>query len=114
LRTAYQTLRPGGRFVLTALSALAKIRAATPEDVAEGRFDPSTLIENSTMELSTPEGIRRIALRERSYLPGQLAALLQGAGFAIEHVWGGTAGRWGQRPLELDEIEMMVVAARPK
>ncbi|OGO09898.1 MAG: cyclopropane-fatty-acyl-phospholipid synthase [Chloroflexi bacterium RBG_13_66_10] len=114
LRAAFEALHPGGRFVLTAINGLRKIRAATPEDVVEGRFDPSTLIENFTMEASTPEGKRPIAVRERGYLPGQLAALLRDAGFAVEHVWGGTAGRWGRRPLELDEIELMVVSVRPR
>ncbi len=114
LRTAFEALRPGGRFVLTALNGLRKIRAATPADVAEGRFDPFTLVENFTVELSAPEGTHRIAVRERGYLPIQLAALLRDAGFTAEQIWGGTAGRWGRRPLELDEMEMMVVAARPR
>ena len=114
LRNAFEAVRPGGRFVLTALNGLQKIRAATPEDVAEGRFDPSTLIESFTMEISTPEGKRPISVRERGYLPGQLAALLRDAGFTVEHLWGGTAGRWGRRPLGLDEIELMIVSVRPR
>jgi SAM-dependent methyltransferase len=114
LRTAFDSLRPGGRFVLTAINGLRKIRGATPEDVAEGRFDPSTLVETFTMELSTPEGTRSVRVRERGFLPGQLAALLQEAGFAVEFLWGGTAGRWGRRPLELDEFEVMVVSLRPE
>lgn len=27
-------------------------------------------------------------------------------------MWGGTAGNWGRRQLELDEIELMVVARK--
>lgn len=114
LRTAFEALRPGGRFVLTAISGLRKIRSATPEDVAEGRFDLSTLVETFAMESSTPEGIRSVQVRERGYLPGQLAALLEKAGFIVEHLWGGTAGRWGRRPLELDEFEVMAVSLRPE
>jgi hypothetical protein len=34
------------------------------------------------------------------------------AGFRVDHLYGGTAGDWGKRPLRLDEIEMMVLAHR--
>jgi hypothetical protein len=27
-------------------------------------------------------------------------------------MWGGTAGNWGRRPLDLDEIEIMIVARK--
>jgi len=46
-------------------------------------------------------------------VPTELALLLRHAGFAVEHVWGGTAGNWGRRPVDLDEYEIMVVARRP-
>jgi hypothetical protein len=28
----------------------------------------------------------------------------------VLHMWGGTAGNWGRRSLDLDEIEIMIVA----
>jgi hypothetical protein len=31
----------------------------------------------------------------------------------VEHVWGGTAGDWSRRRVELDEMEIMVVLRRP-
>jgi hypothetical protein len=34
------------------------------------------------------------------------------AGLSVLHTWGGTAGNWGRRPLDLDEMEIMVVARR--
>jgi cyclopropane fatty-acyl-phospholipid synthase-like methyltransferase len=113
LHTGFAALKPGGRFVLTALNGLAKIRRATAQDITEGRFDPLWLIENFTMEVSAPGGKRSIPVRERGYLPLQLSALVGEAGLTVESIWGGTAGRWGRRPVELDEIEMMVVSARP-
>jgi len=27
-------------------------------------------------------------------------------------MWGGTAGNWGRRPLDLDEIEIMILARK--
>jgi 2-polyprenyl-3-methyl-5-hydroxy-6-metoxy-1,4-benzoquinol methylase len=114
LRAVYAALKPGGPFVLTALNGLAKIRSATSQDVAEGRFDPMHLVESFTMEASTPEGTRTVPVRERGYLPSELAALLREAGLTVESLWGGTAGRWGRRPVELDEIEVMAVSSRPE
>jgi len=32
------------------------------------------------------------------------------AGFVVENIWGGTAGNWGHRQLELDEMEVMIIA----
>jgi cyclopropane fatty-acyl-phospholipid synthase-like methyltransferase len=114
LRAVFTALKPGARFVLTALNGLAKIRNATPQDVAEERFDPMHLVESSTMEASTPQGNLSITVRERGYLPSQLVALLREAGLTVESLWGGTAGRWGRRPVELDEIELMAVSVRPR
>jgi len=28
------------------------------------------------------------------------------------HMWGGTAGNWGKRPLDLDEIKILNVACK--
>jgi hypothetical protein len=47
-------------------------------------------------------------VRERSYVPTELAMLLRQAGFEVEHIWGGTAGNWGRRTIQLDEMEIMV------
>jgi len=113
LRSALLALRPGGSLILTALNGLAKIRQFTPEDVKAGRFDPMTLVETFEVEWESPQGKRSLRVRERGYLPAQLAERIQEAGFVVEHVWGGTAGAWGRRPVELDEIEMMIVAHKP-
>jgi SAM-dependent methyltransferase len=55
-----------------------------------------------------------VQVRERGYLPSQLVALLQETGSVVKHLRGGTAGRSGRRPLELDEIEVMAVSLRPE
>jgi hypothetical protein len=31
----------------------------------------------------------------------------------VDHIWGGTAGAWGRRPVDLDQWEIMVVMRRP-
>jgi cyclopropane fatty-acyl-phospholipid synthase-like methyltransferase len=105
-------LKPGARFILTALNACRLIRQATQEDVESGRFDPLAMVEVSTIEWDTPQGKKSRQVRERSYVPTELVMLIRQAGFEVEHVWGGTAGDWGRRKIYFDEMEVMVVARK--
>jgi cyclopropane fatty-acyl-phospholipid synthase-like methyltransferase len=113
LRNVYAVLQSGAPFVLTASNGMRLIRDATPDQVATGAFDPATLTVSYTMEWETEDGPRGVPVRERGYVPSELALLCRSAGFAVEHVWGGTAGSWGRRPVDLDEWEIMVVMRRP-
>lgn len=106
-------LVPGARLVLTALNSMRHIREATPEGVAAGAFDPMTQSNVEEIAWEDAAGAHRYVLRERGYVPTELTLLLRHTGFAVEHVWGGTAGDWGRRPVELDEYGIMVVARRP-
>ena len=65
------------------------------------------------MEWEAEDGTRSLPIRQRGYVPSELVLLCRSAGFAVEHVWGGTAGRWGRRPVELSEMEIMAVLRRP-
>jgi SAM-dependent methyltransferase len=103
-----RSLKPRGRTLFTVLNGAAMLRRYRNQDVAEGRFDPLTLVESS--ELPPREGLPAIAVRERGFVPTELRLLFRAAGLTVLHVWGGTAGNWGRRPLDLDEIEIMVVA----
>jgi hypothetical protein len=31
---------------------------------------------------------------------------------SVRNLWGGTAGNWGRRAIDLDEIEIMIVAQK--
>jgi hypothetical protein len=112
LRNIHAALKAGSRFILTALNACRLIRQATQEGVEAGRFDPLTMVEVSTIEWDTPQGKKSRQVRERSYVPTELAMLLGQAGFEVEHIWGGTAGDWGRRQINLDEMEIMVTATK--
>ena len=112
LRNIYAALEPGARLVLTALNGLSNIRRATQTDVQTGRFDPLTLTSYLTVECDSPSGKEEVTVRERGYLPQELARLFHHAGLEVEHVWGGTAGQWGRRQIDLDEMEVMVVGRR--
>lgn len=113
LERAFAALRPGAPFVVTLLNGLRMIRDATPEKVASGAFDPTTLAESFAMEWQAEDGPRSLTFRERGYVPSELVLLARAAGFTVAHIWGGTAGDWGRRPVELDEMEIMAVLRRP-
>ena len=108
----HAALKPRARFILTTANACRLIRQATQEDVEKGRFDPLTMVEVFTVEWDTPQGKKSLLVRGRSYVPTELAMLFRQAGFEVEHIWGGTAGNWGRRKIQLDEMEVMVVARK--
>jgi hypothetical protein len=103
-------LKPQAKALFTVLNGAAMLRRYQNDDVAEGRFDPLTLVESS--ECSPREGMPAVAVRERAFVPTELILLFRIAGMNVLHMWGGTAGNWGRRPLDLDEIEIMIVARK--
>lgn len=105
-----RSLRPQAKAVLTVLNAAAMLRKYTNADVAQGRFDPLSMVESS--EYAPREGLPVVAVRERAFVPTELILLFRLAGMSVLELWGGTAGRWGRRGLDLDEIEIMVVATK--
>ena len=92
------------------LNAAKMLRHYTNQDVAEGRFDPMTMVESG--ELPPREGLPAVPTRERGFVPTELALLLRLAGMSVVNMWGGTAGNWGKRTLDLDEFEIMAVARK--
>lgn len=110
LRNISRSLKLQAKAVLTVLNGVAMLRRHTNEDVAEGRFDPLTLVESS--EHPPREGLPSVALRERAFVPTELVLLFRLAGMSLLNMWGGTAGNWGRRLLDLDEIEIMIVARK--
>ncbi len=103
-----RSLKPEARALFTVLNGLAMIRRHGNEDVAQGRFDPLSLAEAS--ECVPREGLPPLALRERAFTPTELSLLFRSAGMSVVHIWGGTAGNWGRRPIDMDEMEIMIVA----
>lgn len=112
LRHIAHALKPGARFILTCLNGYNLIRRYTQADVESGAFDPLTLMETHPMEWDAPDGKQTVMVRERGYLPQEIVRMMREAGLRVENIWGGTAGKWGRRKIELDEIEIMFVARR--
>lgn len=81
LRNIHAALKPGARFILTALNGCLMIRRYTQDDVENGRFDPVTMVEIHTLECDTPEMQKTVLVRERGYVPSELTLLFRMAGF---------------------------------
>jgi len=105
-----RSLRPGAKALLTVLNGAAMIRRSSNEDVSEGRFDPLTMVWSS--DYPPREGLPPIPVRERSFLPTELVLLFRLAEMSVVSMEGGTAGSWGRRALDLDEMEIMIVARK--
>lgn len=112
LETISEHLAPTGTAVFTALNAYAQIRAMRQEDVDVGAFNPVTMQARYANDMVTKAGVQTVCIEERLFLPSELVAMAFHRGLEITAVYGGTAGNWGQRTLELDEIEAMFVARR--
>ena len=114
LRRAFAALRPGAPFVLTLLNGLRMIRDATSEQVERGAFDPAHAhggVRDGVGGAMTGRAACRSA--SAATCRASWCCCAATAGFVVEHVWGGTAGNWGRRPVELDEMEIMAVLRRP-
>jgi len=112
LKNISDALRPKGRFILTTLNAYSKIRMLTQEDVESGRFNPVTMVEQYVDEWDLPGGKLHVEVKERRYLPFELKEMFAQVGLKVYNIWGGTAGNWKRQSIGLDEIEVMVVAAK--
>jgi SAM-dependent methyltransferase len=112
LENIHRALKPNGMLILTALNGMRKIREATGEAIAEGRFDPLALMEVYSHDPEDPEGKDEVAVRERGFVPSELILMLRIAGFTVVQMWGGTAGAWDRKPVDLDEMEIMAIARK--
>lgn len=112
LKNISAALKPGAKLIMTILNGLRMVREASQEDVKSDKFNPAKMLKTYTYEWDSPVGKKSIQARERGYVPTELALLTRLAGFGLENIWGGTAGNWGHREIELDEIEIMVVAEK--
>ena len=110
LRNISRSLKPQAGALLTVLNGAAMIRKHTNDDVKGGRFDPLRMVESSAC--SPQEGLPAIPVRERAFVPTELVLMCGLAGMSVINMWGGTAGNWARRDLDLDEIEIMIVARK--
>ena len=87
------------------------LRKYTNDDVRKGRFDPLQMVESSAH--SPREGLPAILVRERAFVPTELVFMCGLAGLSVISMWGGPAGNWGRRELDLDEMVVARKTAEP-
>jgi 2-polyprenyl-3-methyl-5-hydroxy-6-metoxy-1,4-benzoquinol methylase len=110
LRNAASVLKPRAKCIFTVLNGYASARRHTQAEVEPKIFDPLTFTERSDC---IPPGAKDVTpLRERGFVPTELTLLFGISGLEVEAMWGGTAGNWGKRSIELDEMEIMVTARK--
>lgn len=107
------SLKAEGRLILTVPNAFRKIRELAQQDVGTDRFDLATLVK-TLGEVETPVGTERVHLKQKYYTPHEFVGMLNQACFRVNQIWGGTAGRWARRRIDLDEMEFMVTATKRK
>ncbi|MFC2093740.1 class I SAM-dependent methyltransferase [Bacteroidota bacterium] len=112
LKNVNASLKQGTKFIITTLNTLRMIREYSQNDVKKGTFDPYTITETHPMEYKTDLGNEKVIVKEKGYTGLELKYLLESSGFAVENIWGGTAGNWGRRTIQLDEIEIMAVCSK--
>jgi hypothetical protein len=103
-------MKNAARSLFTVLNAYALSRKHSQASVQQRLFDPLALAECSEYEM--PDLRDSVRLRERAFVPTELVLLFGLAGIEVSNIWGGTAGNWGKRPVDLDEIEIMVVGSK--
>ncbi len=107
-----QSLKPGGKLLMTVLNGLKKIREHNKEDIESGVFDPVHLVTLETMPVTEDGKTREVQFREKGFTAGELNHLLRRAGMKILEIWGGTAGSWNKQSLDPDEYEIMIIAEK--
>jgi 2-polyprenyl-3-methyl-5-hydroxy-6-metoxy-1,4-benzoquinol methylase len=111
LRNIHTALKPNGQLIVNALNVFRVARKVGLDEEPD-TFDVMSQTTLNTMVFQTPKGPVEIPCRERMYTPTEFALMLRVAGFAVEHVWGGTAGNWRRGPMDVDEYELMAVARK--
>jgi ubiquinone/menaquinone biosynthesis C-methylase UbiE len=112
LRNINRALKPKAKTIFTVLNGMRLIRKCNQKDVEEGKFDPRMMVETSPMEYDSAEGRKNLTVKERGFVPTELVLMFRQTGFEVENIWGGTAGNWGRRKIDLDEMEIMIVAQK--
>lgn len=113
----YQALRPRGTFVVEVPQRDPTVRNLKPTDRFEGprrytlvtrRFEPEDNSVSEIFEVVSPDQRQRYLLRYRLYSLDELAALLQGAGFAVLASYGDYEGT----PLRPESATMLLIARK--
>ncbi|OUN00257.1 MAG: hypothetical protein BAA02_00145 [Paenibacillaceae bacterium ZCTH02-B3] len=110
LKGAYRALKPGGWFVLTAIHVPAVIRELKDPSC----YDPYTNTSVIREPVTSPEGeTKEVTFYTTAFTCRELVLMFGEAGFQVRNAYGCIAGQFSRKPLEPDDMEIMIVARRP-
>ncbi|MFA5862246.1 MAG: methyltransferase domain-containing protein [Candidatus Thermoplasmatota archaeon] len=105
LRSVREALKPGARFVLSAMNAFTMCH--------DENFDLRTNVMVDMNRVRSPTGEQTtFSLATRAFTPREVLAMGHAAGFEVESLWGGVTGAYEARALRVDDPEMLVVFRR--
>ncbi|ADU28918.1 class I SAM-dependent methyltransferase [Evansella cellulosilytica] len=109
LKSVYHALRPGSLFVLTAINALGLVKRITNET----QFDPysCTVVDKEIITNSNGD-TKQVSLYTTAFTYRELKLFLEGEGFLVKAAYGCTAGEFSTEPIQVDSMEIMMIAER--
>lgn len=103
----YRLLKPNAYFVISCFNSLRRY-------IRSGESNPNFDYINSTMTWILPEEVvgERLCEVQRQYAPSEIKLLLRLAGFKNIDVLSCKDGDFTKNPMNIDDIEMLVVAKK--
>lgn len=109
LKSVYDSLRPGSLFVLTVINALSAAR----NNKEPKNFDAYSCTSFDVNTIESPDGkTKEVTIYTTAFTFRELKLLFEESGFDVLAGYGCVAGNFSKKLLELDDIEIMIVARR--
>jgi 2-polyprenyl-3-methyl-5-hydroxy-6-metoxy-1,4-benzoquinol methylase len=125
LQNVERALKPGGKFILTTLSALYPLYHSVMDLInAEENnmkyekfsFDLMTFREHTTLTITDDSGVEKtLETDERFFAPSEIRWMLEQLGFHHIAIHGSKLGAFSREdPLTTEDFEMLVIAEKQK
>lgn len=124
LKGAARALKPGGKFVFTALNALFPILRSTDflseptqengSSESEMEFDLETFRQSGKVTFTDDDGVERtIETNERFYAPSEIRWRLESLGFRSVEIFGAKLGAFSREDKPTpDDFELLTIATK--
>lgn len=123
LKNAYNSIKPGGKFIFTALNALFPLYHSVKDFLNKdsenvvtsgNNFDLMTLREDSEVNVTDDSGVEKnIKCNERYFMPSEISWYLKSIGFSKSDIFGCRIGAFSRNDkLTTEDFEMLVIAEK--
>lgn len=125
LKSVTRALKPGGKFIFTALNGLFPLFHSVKEFLETNKGENRTVFEGHTFDLMTFRDHSRLTLEdddgrpieleanERYYVPSEITWLLKSLGYAKVEIFGARLGAYSREDrLTTEDFEMLVIAQK--